>query len=139
MTSPLCTSCGGDFCGRTTEILSENGGDFTKNEGENRRKLRGEGEEVATSSQECSALFATRYLCFAKCRKQKEGWSKKKSAVFLDFLSLWGHILPYIYRDASQREPAGRSTRAETSTPHPNLGWLAGDSVKNTYTYTHTY
>ena len=69
---------------------------------------------------------------------KKRGVFEKKSAVFLDFLSLWGHILPYIYRDASQREPAGRSTRAETSTPHPNLGWLAGDSMKNTYTYTHT-
>ena len=53
--------------------------------------------------------------------KAKIGVGEKKSAVFLDFLSLWGHILPYIYRDASQREPAGRSTRAETSTPHPNL------------------
>ena len=71
--------------------------------------------------------------------ESKKRGGRKKSAVFLDFLSLWGHILPYIYRDASQREPAGRSTRAETSTPHPNLGWLAGDSVKNTYTYTHTY
>ena len=56
----------------------------------------------------------------ASAESKKRGmW--KKSAVFLDFLSLWGHILPYIYRDASQREPAGRSTRAETSTPHPNL------------------
>ena len=74
---------------------------------------------------------------FCQVEEAKIGVVEKKSAVFLDFLSLWGHILPYIYRDASQREPAGRSTRAETSTPHPNLGWLAGDSVKNTYTYTH--
>lgn len=74
MTSPLCTSCGGDFCGRTREILSESAGDvlserdgdFTKNEGENRRNMREEGEEVATGSQECSALFATKFLCFAK-------------------------------------------------------------------------
>jgi len=76
--------------------LSENNGDFTKNEGENRRKLRGEGEEVATSSQECSALFATRYLCFAKCRKQKEGWSKKKCSFSRFFITLGSYPPIYI-------------------------------------------
>jgi hypothetical protein len=30
MNSPLCTSCGGDFCGRTTEVLSERDGDVLR-------------------------------------------------------------------------------------------------------------
>jgi hypothetical protein len=125
MTSPLCTSCGGDFCGRTTEILSENGGDFTKNEGENRRKLRGEGEEVATSSQECSALFATRYLCFAKCRKQKEGWSKKKVQFFSIFYH-FGVISSHIYIGTLLNESL-RGAALERRRPRPILtlvGWL---------------
>jgi len=105
--------------------LSENNGDFTKNEGENRRKLRGEGEEVATSSQECSALFATRYLCFAKCRKQKEGWSKKKVQFFSIFYH-FGVISSHIYIGTLLNESL-RGAALERRRPRPILtlvGWL---------------
>jgi len=37
--------------------LSENDGDFTKNEGENRWMVRDGGGEVATDLQGCSAQF----------------------------------------------------------------------------------
>jgi hypothetical protein len=105
--------------------LSENNGDFTKNEGENRRKLRDRGEEVATSSQECSALFATRYLCFAKCRKQKEGWSKKKVQFFSIFYH-FGVISSHIYIGTLLNESL-RGAALERRRPRPILtlvGWL---------------
>ena len=57
----------------------------------------------------------------ASVESKKRGVRKKKCSFSRFFITLGSYPPIYIYRDASQREPAGRSTRAETSTPHPNL------------------
>ena len=110
---------------RAADVLSENNGDFTKNEGKNRRKLRNRGEEVATSSQECSALFAMKLLDFAKCRKQKEGCSKKKVQFFSIFYH-FGVISSHIYIGTLLNESLrGAALERRRPRPIPTLvGWL---------------
>lgn len=107
------------------DVLSESNGDFTKNEGENRRKLREEGGEVATNSQECSALFVAKSLCFAKCRKQKEGWVKKKVQFFSIFYH-FGVISSHIYIGTLLNESLrGAALERRRPRPIPTLvGWL---------------
>lgn len=57
--------------------------------------------------------------------KAKIGVGEKKSAVFLDFLSLWGHILPYIYIGTLLNESLrGAALERRRPRPIPTFGLM---------------
>ena len=58
-------------------------------------------------------------------QKAKRGVCEKKSAVFLDFLSLWGHILPYIYIGTLLNESLrGAALERRRPRPIPTFGLM---------------
>ena len=69
--------------------------------------------------------FCNEIPLFCQVEKAKRGVFEKKSAVFLDFLSLWGHILPHIYIGTLLNESLrGAALERRRPRPIPTFGLM---------------